>query len=106
MEKHLKHLKYLEGLLVKEAPQTNEWWNIKNKLDQVRISWGQSWNLAGVTPPTVLNYDLKDTYKKEFIEEWQRYFYAKLTEPLEEELKETIKKSKRSAKEKLLDTNV
>lgn len=110
MEQHLKHIKYLESLLSKESPQSNEWWNIKNKLDQVRISWAQAWNLAVSMMNVYSNEDKMKINVLEQTEKLQSYFYDRLTAPLTEGLKESYeagkKKKEMTEKEKLLNQEI
>ena len=117
MEQHLKHIKYLETLLSKEVPQSNEWWNVKNKLDQVRIAWAQSWNLAVITITKITVEDIGEMKSEELhlevkktYEAMQPYFYDKLTAPLTLGLKESYenKKSKKelSEKEQILEQEI
>lgn len=88
MEKHLKHLRYLEAKLEKAEPQSNDWWTIKGQLEQVRIAYSQAFNLAVEANKNYMDFfpDEKMQEKEErmkiYIRMWQSYFYDKLTEPL------------------------
>lgn len=86
-EKHLNHLRFLEKKMKEVKPESSEWWDWKQKLEQVRIAYSQSFNLAAEVACREQReqdevYPDREVVNRDDMEQWQSYFYDKLTEPL------------------------
>ena len=99
---HKTDLKAGKEKLKKFTPNSNDWWEVKHKVDKYSIAYAQALNLANERVKDAIYQDdggvvNDDESTKEEIENWHLYFYKRLTAPYrthKDEFRDGTKKAK------------